>query len=55
MKYIVKKYNGDYSPSYPYKGRDKELALRIATAYIARGARVTLFEREESDDEEGKR
>ena len=54
MKYIVKKCNGDYSPSYPYEGQDKELALGIATAYIAQGARIILIEEEESDGKEGK-
>ena len=52
MTYIVKKYNGDYSPSYPYKGKDKEIAVRIAEAYIAQGARIRLIEQE--DDKEGK-
>ena len=52
MTYIVKKFNGDYSPSYPYEGKDKEIAIRIAEAYIAKGARIRLIEQE--DDKESK-
>ena len=52
MTYIVKKFNGAYSPSYPYEGKDKEIAVRIAEAYIAQGASIFLIEQE--DAKEGK-
>ena len=42
--YIVKISNGDYSPSYPYKGESKDVAIAIASAYIAKGRRVTVIE-----------
>lgn len=47
MKYIVKVSNGaSYSPDYPYEGTDKDVATAIAAAYIARGKKVFVFERE---------
>lgn len=51
MKYRVRVSNGDYSPSWPYEGKDKEIAVAIATAYIAAGKSVTILEHEEIDKE----
>lgn len=31
-------------PSYPYIGKDKEIAIAIATAYIAKGETTTINE-----------
>lgn len=42
--YIVKISNGAYSPSYPYEGESKDVAVAIASAYIAKGRRVTVIE-----------
>lgn len=47
-----------YSPSLPYQGTDKDLAVSIATAYIAKGRQVTITENEvasqSAEGEEGK-
>ncbi len=48
MKYEVIVFNGDYSPSHPYEGRSKEIAIAVAVAYIARGKNVRIVEEEEA-------
>ena len=46
MKYTVKVSNGaSYNPDYPYEGTDKDIATAVASAYIARGKKVFVFER----------
>lgn len=45
MKYIVKVSNGfEYSPDYPYEGTDKDIAIAVASAYIAQGKKVYVSE-----------
>lgn len=51
MIYEVIVFNGDYSPSHPYTGRDKDIAVAIATAYIAKGKRVRIVEKKEGGAE----
>ena len=50
MKYTVVVFNGDYSPSHPYAGKDKDIAIAVATAYINKGKRVRIVEEEEGSD-----
>ena len=53
--YRVRVSNGaSYSPSFPYEGSDKDIAVAIATAYIAQGKRVTVLEDEQALSEEEK-
>lgn len=42
--YKIRVSNGDYSPSWPYQGTDKDIAVAVATAYIQQGKRVTILE-----------
>lgn len=51
MRYCVKVSNGDYSPSYPYKGKDKDIAIAVVTAYIAAGKRAAIIEVDDSAKE----
>jgi hypothetical protein len=51
--YKVRVSNGDYSPSWPYQGTDKDIAIAVATAYIQRGKRVTILEAEGEYAEKG--
>lgn len=47
MKYIVKVSNGaSYGPDYPYEGTNKDIAIAVASAYIAQGKKVFVFENE---------
>ena len=47
MKYTVKVSNGcEYSPDYPYEGTDKDIAIAVASAYIAQGKKAFVFESE---------
>lgn len=49
MKYIVKVSNGaEYNPDYPYEGTDKDIAIAVASAYIAQGKKVGVFESDPS-------
>lgn len=54
MKYIVKQFNGDYSPSYRYEGKDKDIAIAVAQAYIQQGRSIMVIEQEENSETEGK-
>ena len=48
MKYVVKVSNGaSYSPDYPYEGTDKNIAIAVASAYIAQGKKVFVYESEQ--------
>lgn len=51
--YNVRVSNGDYSPSWPYKGTDKDIAIAVATAYFQQGKRVTILEVEKEYAEKG--
>ena len=51
MRYMVKVYNGDYSPSFPYDGKSENIAISVATAYIAQGKRVSIIEIKEKENE----
>ncbi len=47
MKYTVKVSNGcEYSPDYPYEGTDKDIAIAVASAYIAQGKKAFVYERD---------
>ena len=50
MKYIVKVFNGGYSPSFPYEGKNKDIAIAVATAYITQGKNVKIVEMEEENE-----
>ena len=51
MKYCVKVSDGGYSPSFPYKGKDKDVAIAVATAYISAGKRASIIEIDDSAGE----
>ena len=45
MKYCVKVSNGaSYPADYPYEGTDKDIAMAVASAYIAQGKKVFVYE-----------
>lgn len=50
VRYKVRYSNGDYPPSCPYDGDDKEIAIAVATAYIAQGKRATITEYKEGSE-----
>lgn len=53
--FIVRVSNGaSYSPSFPYEGTEKDIAIAIATAYIARNRNVKIIEKEQALSEGGK-
>ena len=50
--YRVRVSNGaSYSPSWPYEGHDKDIAVAIATAYIAQGRRVSIIEEQVAESD----
>ena len=51
MKYRVRVSNGDYSPSYPYEGKDKDIAIAVVTAYITAGRRASIIDVDDSAKE----
>jgi hypothetical protein len=45
MRYCVKVSNGaSYPADYTYEGTDKDIAIAIASAYIAQGKKVFVYE-----------